>query len=325
MIIYINEKRFLEDYYENEADLEKVVVTNSKKIFGEKTIYIDVKKKIGKKSTRLKTIPDGYLINCVNPDKPELYIIENELSDKPNLNDHITVQIGRFISAIRTEPMELQSMIVDIIENHPELRQEIENLVIKNFRNAEQAISNIFKENRIRILVIIDSETSDLNKILDIFSSLRPEVIELKRFRNENDSIYIFTEFQEGIEDFSKETKKDIDQIDTIICPAREEGFKEVFIRENRWYAVRISSSIIPQLKYIAMFETAPVSSIRWIGEIKEIKPYKDTGKYEIVLEHKEEITPIKLDSGVKGLAPQSPRYSTIDLIKKAKKISEIW
>ncbi len=38
---------------------------------------------------------------------------------------------------------------------------------------------------------------------------------------------------------------------------------------------------MISQLKWIAMYESKPVSAIRWIGKIQEngVKPYKNTGK----------------------------------------------
>jgi hypothetical protein len=75
------------------------------------------------------------------------------------------------------------------------------------------------------------------------------------------------------------------------------------------------------------MYETKPVSAIRWIAKIAEngIKPYKNTGKYIISVEEKTEIDPITLGSSKKGVAPQSPRYTTYEKLRSAKKISDLW
>lgn len=43
------------------------------------------------------------------------------------------------------------------------------------------------------------------------------------------------------------------------------------------------------------------------------------------ILRRKRKIAPIKLDNGKKGIAPQSPRYTTYDKLTKAKSISELW
>jgi hypothetical protein len=37
-----------------------------------------------------------------------------------------------------------------------------------------------------------------------------------------------------------------------IVVPANEEGFQEVFLGQDCWYEIRISSSMIEKIKYIA-------------------------------------------------------------------------
>lgn len=39
----------------------------------------------------------------------------------------------------------------------------------------------------------------------------------------------------------------DISDLDTIVVPALEEGFKRVFLGEHRWWAIRVSESMIPK------------------------------------------------------------------------------
>jgi hypothetical protein len=141
--------------------------------------------------------------------------------------------------------------------------------------------------------------------------------------------VYQYTPFREGISETVqvKGKIKGSEEWDTIVCPAREDGFKHAFLENDAWWAIRISPTLIPQLKYIAMYETQPVSQIRWVAKIKQngIQPYKNTGKYIVYIEKKKRINPINLDKNKKGTAPQSPRYSTYDKLSSAKFVSELW
>lgn len=107
------------------------------------------------------------------------------------------------------------------------------------------------------------------------------------------------------------------DNADTIIVPAQKDGFEKVFIGENRWYAIRISSSRLHQFKYIAAYQVSPTSAITHVAKIKEIRPYENTGKYEIIFEGKaEKIKPLPLAEARNS--PQGPSYCSFDSIKEA-------
>ncbi|GAB4301068.1 MAG: hypothetical protein Kow0098_29000 [Ignavibacteriaceae bacterium] len=70
-----NNKIYTPYEYKTEKEFEAEIINNAKAIFGEKTIYIDVKKKIV--NDNIVTIPDGYLIDCSFEKDASLYIIEN--------------------------------------------------------------------------------------------------------------------------------------------------------------------------------------------------------------------------------------------------------
>lgn len=61
-IIFVDGKRFVEKEFIKEEELENTIKENSKVLFGPKTIYLDLKKKIDAKSIG-GTIPDGFLFD----------------------------------------------------------------------------------------------------------------------------------------------------------------------------------------------------------------------------------------------------------------------
>ena len=84
------------------------------------------------------------------------------------------------------------------------------------------------------------------------------------------------------IKNISKnKSDKELD-FDTIVVPAQEEGFLSEFINNNCWFAIRIRAEKIPNIKYIAAYQVAPVSAITYIAEVSKIEPYEDSGKYII-------------------------------------------
>src|SRR5271157_5406303 len=51
--------------------------------------------------------------------------------------------------------------------------------------------------------------------------------------------------------------------LDTIVIPAREEGFQSVFMRQHCWWpAPKIRSDLSKKIRYIAVYRAAPVSAI---------------------------------------------------------------
>ncbi len=238
----------------------------------------------------------------------------------------------RFYASFETAQRELQLKLTTIIKQDSEIRLELEKKIKETrFENADSLLSYLIFDRNVGIIVIIDEQTEDLNSLLKKFTEA-PEVIVLKKFENDEKTVYQYDPFRESALEVESTPqlhtrKQKMEGVDTIVCPAREDGFKEAFLDKSAWWAIRLSPSLIPQLKWIAMYESQPVSAIRWIGKIQDngIKPYKNTGKYIIAVEDKSEIDPIKLNSKRKGMAPQSPRYTTYEKLKRARKLSDLW
>jgi hypothetical protein len=112
------------------------------------------------------------------------------------------------------------------------------------------------------------------------------------------------------------------DDVDTIIVPARPDGFKEVFLGENRWRAVRISFGKLKKIRWIAGYQTAPVSAITHIAPVDHIEPYGDEKKYQLIFSEPAKEIP-KIPGDVQG-GMQGPRYTSRSRLLQAKKLSDL-
>jgi hypothetical protein len=142
----------------------------------------------------------------------------------------------------------------------------------------------------------------------------------------ENEIIHKFIPFQPEIRDITEDTrhKVNLEDLDTIVVAANEGGFNEVFLGQDCWYAIRISSSMIDRIKFIAGYQTAPISAITHYAEVSKIEKYRDSGKSIVYFKDKaKEIGPIKLASSYK--APQAPRYTKFEKLLDAKNLDDVF
>ena len=314
-------------YYEyaNEKSFEKDVIEHAEEIFGSKSVYIDIKKMI--KDGNIITIPDGYLIDFSFENDPRLYIIENELAVHDTFR-HIGQQLLRFAISYKGSGRAIKKFLIDEInEDSTKLKIVEKGLLKANYKNIDAFFEGIIFEKEIRAIVIIDMSTPDLEKVVNQLT-MKIDILEFQKFISGNEVIYKFTPFMEEIRDISDNKGKKIDpqELDTIVVPANVEGFNETFLGENSWYSIRISSSMIDSIKYIAGYQTSPISAITHYAEVSRIEKYKDTGKY--ILYFKEaatEIGPIKLVTGGLVKAPQAPRYTTFEKLIKAKTLDDVF
>jgi hypothetical protein len=116
-----------------------------------------------------------------------------------------------------------------------------------------------------------------------------------------------------------------IDDIDTIVVPAQKDGFARVFIGENAWWAIRISGGMIPKIKYIAAYQSQPVSAITHVAPVSRIEPYGDSGKYKLIFsEPAKPIGPIPFADAPSGFM-QGSRYTTYEKLQRAKKVTDLF
>lgn len=119
-------------------------------------------------------------------------------------------------------------------------------------------------------------------------------------------------------------TQPYVENYDTVVIPANEGGFEKVFIGQNCWYAIRIASGAVPKLKYIAAYQTAPISAITYVAEIASIEPYGDAGKSKVLFAAPaKKIEPVRYD-GKQGTQVQSLRYTRMERLLSAKTLSDL-
>ncbi len=118
--------------------------------------------------------------------------------------------------------------------------------------------------------------------------------------------------------------QKAISNENTIVVPANEEGFNREFLGEHRWYAIRIASSKLEQIKYIAAYQTAPISAITHIAEVASIEPYGDGKKYILYFAPAKPIGPLELGNAHRS-SMQGPRYTNNFDLDKAKDMGDLF
>lgn len=111
---------------------------------------------------------------------------------------------------------------------------------------------------------------------------------------------------------------------DTIIVPAQKEGFEKVFLGEDCWYSIRISGGMLDKIKYVAAYQTQPVSAITHYAPVASIEPYGEGAKYKLIFSEKAKpIGPIPFADASQG-AMQGPRYTSFAKLQTAQKLSHL-
>jgi len=115
------------------------------------------------------------------------------------------------------------------------------------------------------------------------------------------------------------------DEPDTVIVPAQKDGFDDVFLGQNAWWAIRIGGGMIPKIKYIAAYQSNPIKAVTHVAPVASIEPYGEDGKYKLIFsEAARPIGPIPLADAPSG-SMQGPRYTTYARLMTAKKVADLF
>jgi len=319
----------------SEAKFEEVVNQLSDQIFGQASIYIPVKRRVGREN--LITIPDGYVIDMADPGAPKLYVVENEIVSHDPFR-HIGIQMLKFVTSFDDIQLKVRNFIMEYITSHKRLLARLEESCERSdSRNIDDYLDRaVYGE--FHGLVVIDEAHEELHRVLQKINA-DISVLELKTFESEGGArVYVYDTLYDDDEEVEATTKKQKRkpvsseeiarrrarrlQCDTIIVPAQPDGFKRVFIGENQWWAIRIGPAMKDRIKYIAAYQVAPIGAVTHIADIADIRPYKDTGKYIVIFKQPAvSVGPIKPRDS--RFSPQGPIYAQKDRLLNAKALEE--
>jgi len=202
-VIYKSGIRYTEKQFKTEAELEKIVIDNSKTLFGQNSILIDAKKKIDSNSFG-GVIPDGFLFDLNDTNNPEFYILEVELS-KHGFFNHIFPQITKFFAFFKNPDSQgkLTEKLYEVFDKDEELHKELKSRIGKNevFKFIKDTI-----ENSQNILLLIDNEKQEFPEIIETYSDTWGKMVKvaiLKEYidkNTRNDTILTLTPDFENIE-----------------------------------------------------------------------------------------------------------------------------
>lgn len=193
-LIVSDNNKFRPYIYKSEAELESIATKHTKEIFGEDTLYFDIKKKM----TSIKGIsgiPDGFTIDFKNN---KCYVVEIELSTHDIIR-HISNQLIRFKVAMNngiTREELVNDLYNKLMQEHPKsgiLLADIQQIV----------------NNRFGIVIIIDDVSEQLTEVINVLSQDGMEVLTIPfetYVDSKNNYIHKFTTFTK--EALEKESKK---------------------------------------------------------------------------------------------------------------------
>jgi len=324
--LFHNSKKYNLIEYENEKQLENLISQNADNIFGKSSCLLMTKKRIGNNSNGISTIPDGYLLDLSLHEEPMLYYVEVELS-KHSVTKHIIPQLSKFHAASANDKQSIMNTILESINLNSEYKSRIRRFLEKSkkFENINALINHLVIETPLEVIIVIDNKVESIEEVLNVLK-VKTHIIEFNTYELEGDYIFNFEPFQNDILD-SDPLANDLDLIDTIVVPAREDGFQNVFLNENRWYSLRISDKVKSKLKYIAAYQTSPVKKITHYAEIKSIDNFENSGKLVVTFKDKaKELTkPLELGPGNNSGFLQAPRYTVFSKILSSKYANDLW
>ena len=319
----------------SEQKFEEIVQNLSNQIFGSSSIYIPIKKHVGRDN--LVTIPDGYVIDMADPRSPKMYVVENEIVSHDPFK-HIGIQMLKFVTSFDEIQLKVRNFIMEYITSHkPFLTRLEESRKKSDTRNIDNYLDRAVYGG-FHGIVVIDEAQEELHRVLQKINA-DISVLELKTYESEDGAcIYVYDTLyddDEAVEPIGKKTRKTTLtsaviaqkrarrlQCDTIIVPAQADGFKKVFLGEHRWYAIRIGPAMKDRIKFIAAYQVAPISTVTHCAEVAEIRPYKDTGKYVVIFKRPAvKIRPIKPRNT--RFSPQGPIYAQRNRLLKAKALED--
>lgn len=163
-----------------EDEFEQIVKGHAEDIFGEQSIYLDIKPKLKSKSG-IGSIPDGYVV--VFGDSPCWHVVEVELSSHP-LYKHIIQQISKFANGIKNfnTQKEIVNAICEEIDRDDFLKLKVRKAIepTETYRFLADLVSKAPV-----VTIIIEKHTEQLDEAISALAHSQIRVVEFRTFARE--------------------------------------------------------------------------------------------------------------------------------------------
>jgi len=162
---------------DEEKEFHSMIRESSKEIFGENSLYFDVKHVL-KTTSGIGSIPDAYVISLTKP--YEWYVVENELASHP-VYDHIVKQLTKFINGIANPNAKNQilDVLYDEINKDNVLKATVQRLI--DSTDIYRALSKLLS-NHPRIVIVIDQKTPEVEEACQVLK-YKTDIVEFKTFK----------------------------------------------------------------------------------------------------------------------------------------------
>ena len=201
-VLYFGGKRFNELPFQNEDEFERLVLENSGMLFGEKSLYIDLKSRVEGRALG-SAIPDGILIDFRDPEDPKFYLVEVELSEH-DFYKHIFPQVTKFFAFFKNPRgrTELVEKMFTVINADQDMRSRFNQLV--GSKEIYKSLKDIV-ENSQNILIIIDGLKPEFDEVKETYTDTWDKMVQvmvIKKFQADDSVIlYVNPDFEEqGLE-----------------------------------------------------------------------------------------------------------------------------
>jgi hypothetical protein len=320
--------------FEQETELERAVRDAQSDLFGDARAYLDVRTLLGASAKDVQA-PDAFLIDLSSRYLPTLYLVEIELASHDPLR-HVAQQLLAFDLSVRSSPQRLRDTLRQVVQKSPTALGDCEAYAVENgYTSLDHLLDELVHPDALRALVVVDALDDDFEHALRDTLKLPIEVLSFRRFRSTSggDVLYDFEPFMNDLLVAARDASRDpaepaIDpaELDTIIVPARKEGFNQLFLHEHMWRPVRIHESLLPRIRYIAGYQSAPISAITHVAEVERIEPFDGPGNYAVYFKGPaQEVGPIYPVPNGGSSPPTGNRYTSFARLCRAHTLEEVF
>jgi hypothetical protein len=164
----------------SEDDFERVAKEHAQDIFGEQSIYLDIRHKL-KSRSGIVAIPDGYVV--VLGQQPCWHIVEVELSSHP-LYEHIVPQVSKFINGVKNPATQkdIVSALYQEIDSDEFLRLRLTKAI--GTTETYKFLADLVSQSPV-VTVIVERHTEQLDEAIGALAHAQIKTVELQTFARE--------------------------------------------------------------------------------------------------------------------------------------------